>query len=326
MSNPAIQEMMSSVMENPEMLRAMFQGNPQMRALMEEHPELAQVLNDPAVLRQSMQLAQNPALMLEHQRNSDRALSNIEAHPGGFNALRRLYEGVQQPMEAAMAQPGGQNPLSSLFSASPSSAAAAPPTGAPNASPLPNPWAPAPQTAPTPTPAMPSFDLSSAMGGMGGMGTFPGLGDAGLDAMMGSPAAAAMLEQITSNPAVMEAMLSSNPQLRQMMDAQPGMREVLTNPETMRAMMDPANMRAMMQMQQAMAQLNSSGLGGMGIGGFGFPSALPSAPTQPPEQLYAVQLVQLSDMGFYDAASNIRALQATGGNVHAAVERLLSSL
>lgn len=30
------------------------------------------------------------------------------------------------------------------------------------------------------------------------------------------------------------------------------------------------------------------------------------------------------DMGFYDRDTNIRALQATGGNVNAAVERLLS--
>jgi hypothetical protein len=70
----------------------------------------------------------------------------------------------------------------------------------------------------------------------------------------------------------------------------------------------------------------------------------------PPEQLYASQLQQLQDMGFYDPQSNIggfrgpqrnkcisnrhcfffsffflsAALQATGGNVSAAVDRLLS--
>lgn len=33
--------------------------------------------------------------MREYMRNSDRAISNIEALPGGFNALRRLYENVQ---------------------------------------------------------------------------------------------------------------------------------------------------------------------------------------------------------------------------------------
>jgi ubiquilin len=40
--------------------------------------------------------------------------------------------------------------------------------------------------------------------------------------------------------------------------------------------------------------------------------------------LYASQLAQLKDMGFFDEAQNIRALQATMGNVSAAIERLLS--
>jgi ubiquilin len=34
----------------------------------------------------------------------------------------------------------------------------------------------------------------------------------------------------------------------------------------------------------------------------------------------------MQDMGFYDQESNIRALQATGGNVNAAVDRLLQNM
>lgn len=45
----------------------------------------------------------------------------------------------------------------------------------------------------------------------------------------------------------------------------------------------------------------------------------------PPEQLYATQLSQLQEMGFFDTQENIRALTATAGNVHAAVERLLGN-
>ena len=46
----------------------------------------------------------------------------------------------------------------------------------------------------------------------------------------------------------------------------------------------------------------------------------------PPEELYATQLSQLQEMGFFDTQENIRALRATSGNVHAAVERLLGNL
>lgn len=45
----------------------------------------------------------------------------------------------------------------------------------------------------------------------------------------------------------------------------------------------------------------------------------------PPEELYATQLSQLQEMGFFDTQENIRALRATSGNVHAAVERLLGN-
>lgn len=54
----------------------------------------------------------------------------------------------------------------------------------------------------------------------------------------------------------------------------------------------------------------------------GLASAPP--PVQDPATHYATQLQQLADMGFTDREANIRALQATGGNVNAAVERLLT--
>jgi ubiquilin len=128
----------------------------------------------------------------------------------------------------------------------------------------------------------------------------------------------------------------------------------------MRQMLDPANMQAMMQMQQAMQQLQGNPLfggmmGGAGAGGAGAAGGAARAPgaaaglegllaglgglggglgalgglggPQPvadPEAAYATQLQQLQDMGFFDRETNIRALQATGGNVNAAVERLLS--
>ena len=68
-----------------------------------------------------------------------------------------------------------------------------------------------------------------------------------------------------------------------------------------------------------------AGLGGM----WGAPSAAQQAgagaqqAAMSPEQLYAAQLAQLRDMGFSDMQANIRALQATAGNVGAAVEQLL---
>jgi len=53
------------------------------------------------------------------------------------------------------------------------------------------------------------------------------------------------------------------------------------------------------------------------------PSGLPSVTEPAPETRFASQLQQLQDMGFGDRAANLQALLFTGGNVNAAVERLL---
>ena len=71
------------MMRNPEFMRNMMMANPEMRALAERNPELAHLLNDPALLRQSLEIARNPSMMLEQQRNNDRAIQNIEMLPGG---------------------------------------------------------------------------------------------------------------------------------------------------------------------------------------------------------------------------------------------------
>jgi hypothetical protein len=70
-------------------------------------------------------------------------MGNIEAMPGGFNALRRMYEDVQEPMmraaEQAPAAPSApvrqispDNPFAQVFGHAASAE--------PNNEPLPNPW------------------------------------------------------------------------------------------------------------------------------------------------------------------------------------------
>ena len=54
-----------------------------------------------SAFKQTMELARNPAMMQEMMRNQDRALSNLESIPGGYNALRRMYTDIQEPMFSA---------------------------------------------------------------------------------------------------------------------------------------------------------------------------------------------------------------------------------
>lgn len=154
---PVVQNMMN----NPEIIRNLIMNNPQMREIMDRNPELAHILNDPATLRQTMEAARNPEIMREMMRNTDRAMSNIESSPEGFNMLRRMYENVQEPFLNATTMAGENrgggsetNPFAALLgtqagapgrdqSTTPGTAAADSTTNspAPNTNPLPNPWA-----------------------------------------------------------------------------------------------------------------------------------------------------------------------------------------
>lgn len=94
-------------------------------------------------------------------------------------------------------------------------------------------------------------------------------------------------------------------------------------------------------MQQTLALIQAGGLnevlGGsaaetnpfaaLGLGLGAGTSATPPQPvdTRPPEEIYADQLRQLNDMGFFDFERNISALRRSGGSVQGAIEQLLNS-
>merc|ERR1719252_269863 len=59
---------------------------------MEQHPELRQMLHDDGFMQQSLETFRNPSMMREMLRSTDRAMSHIESVPGGFDALRHMYE------------------------------------------------------------------------------------------------------------------------------------------------------------------------------------------------------------------------------------------
>lgn len=153
--------LVQNLLNNPDVMRNMMMNNPQMRDVIDRNPELAHMLNDPAILRQTMEAARNPELMREMMRNTDRAMSNIESSPEGFNMLRRMYENVQEPLLNATTMGGGgdtgndlnSNPFAALLGgqggaprdqvANPTTTGTETTTGspAPNTNPLPNPWA-----------------------------------------------------------------------------------------------------------------------------------------------------------------------------------------
>lgn len=210
MNMPAMQNLMN----NPDLIRNMIMSNPQMREIMDRNPDLAHVLNDPSVLRQTLEAARNPEIMREMMRNTDRAMSNIESSPEGFNMLRRMYETVQEPLLNATTMGGEGNTASNPFSAllgnqgsnqpgQGQPATNAPATGsesttgtpAPNTNPLPNPWSTNAGSAQGATRSSPSGNArTGASGGVAGTGATGGLGG------LGSPDLSSLLGGLAGNP------------------------------------------------------------------------------------------------------------------------------
>jgi ubiquilin len=159
-----------------------------------------------------------------------------------------------------------------------------------------------------------------------------------MERMLSDPAMRAMMQSMMSNPDVISQMFDTDPTLRAMAEAHPGFRETLRNPEVLRQMSDPDTMRTNMRMMQQMQRMGGMGglMGGLmgdpsgtngvspGAGGFGAPSVGGQNTSIPSAELYATQLQQMKDMGFFDEAQNIWVLQQCMGNVSAAIERLLT--
>ncbi|KAI8096930.1 uncharacterized protein BX664DRAFT_325211 [Halteromyces radiatus] len=207
------------------------------------------------------------------------------------------------------------------------------------------------------------FGMFGSGFGAGAMGnSFGGAPDVNMmNQMMQNPAFTQYMSTLLQNPSVLDSIIASNPQLSAMgpqvrtMLQSPEFRQMLSNPEYLRQMAamqqyaqsmgfgggipnNNNNNDQQQQQQQQQPAFNPFAMLGGGAGMtdpqvqqnlaslFGGMGGVPSQPTdtRSPEERFQVQLQQLNEMGFWDAAKNIQALQATGGNVNAAIEMLFS--
>ncbi|XP_053134446.1 ubiquilin-4 [Hemicordylus capensis] len=399
MENPLVQSMMS----NPDFMRQMIMANPQMQQLMERNPEISHMLNNPELMRQTMELARNPAMMQEMMRNQDRALSNLESIPGGYNALRRMYTDIQEPMFSAAREQFGNNPFSALAGSSDTSNAQ--PLRTENREPLPNPWSPSPTSqsqapgsegSPGPVTSQSTPTVSNPLGvNAASLGT----------GMFSSPEMQGLLQQISESPQLMQNVVSApymrtmmqtlaqnpdlaaqmmvnvplfagNPPLQEQLRLQlPAFLQQMQNPDSLSILTNPRAMQALLQIQQGLQTLQTEAPGLVpSLGTFGTPrvvvppppssaagSAIPETPVSStstpvsaspagdssphqqlmqhmiqllagansqapsPEVRFQQQLDQLQAMGFINREANLQALIATGGDINAAIERLLGS-
>lgn len=283
-------------------------ANPQMQQLIQRNPEISHLLNNPDIMRQTLEIARNPAMMQEMMRNQDLALSNLESIPGGYNALRRMYTDIQEPMLNAAQEQFGGNPFATAGSSS-SSGEGTQPSRTENRDPLPNPWAPPPTTQTPATTTTTTTSSGTVSGTSTSTTTAAGNTLAAANyvaSIFSTPGMQSLLQQITENPQLIQSMLSApymrsmmqsltqnpdmaaqmmlssplftgNPQLQEQMRPQlPNFLQQMQSPETIAAMSNPRAMQALLQIQQGLQTLATEAPGlipsftpGVGVGVLG---------------------------------------------------------
>ena len=299
MANPMMRDMvmntLQQTMRNPEMRQMMINSNPTLKRLAETNPGILDMMGDPMVVEQMKGMLQRMSL-----GNSAGPLSGDASSfpsPGGAGPTTQS------------SVPGASNPASSPFSTQPS-------------------------------PQMFNNPFASMMFGGAQPGQVPPQNMPNPFAQPANPnpfAAPSAPNPGASNPSVPAPNpFMNNPFLQMMMNAPPPPANNATAPNTNQPAPNMQNqpnpfMNQFMQMMGGLGSgMPAQGNPGMNpwAGGMGNLFTPPAAATnnQNLRQVYAVQLQSMRDMGFINDEANIAALKETGGNVNAAVERLLNML
>lgn len=287
-------------------------------------------MRDPQFLQNAMNMMKNPAARKEMMRNqgayrvfipisssfsrafffTDRQLSNIEALPGGFNYLSSVFKDMQDPLGDSGEDPSTDEANKRLANAFGVKKASSPVESGPNSEPLPNPWAPPPQSSSRPLGILIlgiswkithpwATDSNNMMNRLGLFGS-----NSPFMSSAFSPASSSNSSSMPPQNNIMQSRAGGPPQ-GDLMEQMQWMQSLLAGPQ---------------------GQSSTSPFIGSG-----FPLAVPStstpaAPPIDPEVTFTSQLTQLQEMGFSDRDKNKRALLAAGGNVQAAISYMLDRL
>jgi hypothetical protein len=270
--------------------------------------EMRAMMQDPEQMRQMMQVANNPQLRLEYMRNMDRALSNIESVPGGFNALASMMQNLDSHSGDAEGQglegSPAVNPFSRLF----------PTEGSVNENPMPNPWHQNPSSRTSGLSGIP--DLSS-------LRNMPSISGMDSSALLNSN-----MEQITEEMRRHFESMDEEERVQAVRSALSGMNDILRQ---IGGAQNQDSGRGSEQFEQMLSEFNrlTSQIQGGDLSALESllrgSASMPSVPRRDlSEAEISEKTEQLRNMGFVDDNANRRALQMSNGDLNSAVEILLS--
>uniref|UniRef100_A0A8D0KTA3 Ubiquilin 1 n=1 Tax=Strix occidentalis caurina TaxID=311401 RepID=A0A8D0KTA3_STROC len=347
MENPFVQSMLS----NPDLMRQLIMANPQMQQLIQRNPEISHMLNNPDIMRQ---FGGNPfaSLVSNASTGGDSQPSRTENRDPLPNPWApQSSSPTSTTSTSTSGESGGSSSAGNSTSGSTGQNSTVPNLGSGLGAGMFN------------TPGMQSLlqqitenpqlmqNMLSAPYMRSMMQSLSQNPDLAVQMMLNNPLFA-------GNPQLQEQMRQQLPTFLQQMQ-NPDTLSAMSNPRAMQALLQiQQGLQTLATEAPGLIPGFNPGLGGLGSTGTStgstVPSSVPSENTSPasgtaepghqqfvqqmlqalaganaqlqnPEVRFQQQLEQLSAMGFLNREANLQALIATGGDINAAIERLLGS-
>jgi ubiquilin len=293
--------------------------NPQLREVMERNPEIMQTMADPELMKRMVDVVRSPAMLQELMRGQEHLIGGLRVPAAG--ASSSADESAKTDQASSVAKTAGSSE-----------------TGSSSGGEL--------------------FNQAGVRSMLQQISQNPQL----MTNMLQAPYVQCMLQSMSQNPLLVQQMLTSspmfanNPVLQEMLPRTvPYFAQQLQNPEIQCMMSNPRALQAMLLIQQGMHELNAAmptalrddsvstaadadaaavdNVSGKTMDDYTkFMSCMlkmvssadgSGDDSQTPEQKFALQLHQLSMMGFINRDANIEALSAVQGDVNSAINRLL---
>ena len=88
---------MKEMLFQPKIVEQLLMQDPRVRSMIKKNPEIEKMFQNPESMKEMMEMMTNPDYQKHMQNSMDRALINLNAVPGGFDAMKHVYH-LQKPL------------------------------------------------------------------------------------------------------------------------------------------------------------------------------------------------------------------------------------
>ncbi|KAF7682876.1 Ubiquilin [Astathelohania contejeani] len=94
--------MLKGFLKDPETMKSMIEMFPGIKDEMETNPDLRNALNNPQLIEEFENFAENPEYIQQQMKNVDIAMNRLSNLPGGLNMMNSMIKDVRDPLTSVL--------------------------------------------------------------------------------------------------------------------------------------------------------------------------------------------------------------------------------